>query len=67
MSRSEPVFRKMNDDILCLKDVLKADINLPPDETIYPLFINEAAYYEKDMAFGLTIEKHIPVSAMKIK
>ena len=35
------------------------------DEPLYPFFINEAAYYEKNIAFALAWKKKRPVRVMK--
>ena len=51
----------MNDEILTLKEVLEGkDI----EEPVYPAFINEAAYYEKDLAFWLTLPKLIQLPSI---
>ena len=54
---SDPVFRTVDDKVICLNDLLKAEDQ--PSVEIYPIFVNEAAYYEKDLAFWLTTKEKI--------
>ncbi len=44
LQKGEPIFEKLNGDIIYHQE----------SETLYPVFINEAAYYYKKIAFSLT-------------
>lgn len=58
----DPVFRLFDGTVLLLSDVVKMDIK--EGEVFYPCFVNEAAYYEKDVAFFLTKQTQISVPAL---
>ena len=64
ISSDDPVFRRMNNEVLRLKDVVKPDVL---KETVYPIFVNEAAYYEKDLAFWLVNVTNVELSNLEVK
>lgn len=49
---ADPVFTLFDGTVVLLRDAIPSEIS--EDDTFYPCFINEAAYYEKDVAFVLT-------------
>lgn len=52
LRKGEPAFVKLNGET----------IDYEGDETVYPVFINEAAYYDKKTAFWLTDKRSIDIS-----
>ena len=64
ISPVDPVFRTMNDELLHLKDVVKPDIL---KETVYSVFVNEAAYYEQDLAFWLATSTKVLLSNLGLE
>ncbi|NP_001090428.1 N-acyl-aromatic-L-amino acid amidohydrolase (carboxylate-forming) isoform X1 [Xenopus laevis] len=53
----DPIFQRLNGD----------DILYNGEKLIYPVFINESAYYEKKVAFIATEKKHCFVPALKLQ
>ncbi|KAM9320978.1 N-acyl-aromatic-L-amino acid amidohydrolase (carboxylate-forming)-like [Gastrophryne carolinensis] len=49
------------------KKLCGEDVSYEGDETLYPTFINEAAYYEKKVAFILTEKVNWKVPALKLQ
>uniref|UniRef100_H2Y3S1 Aspartoacylase n=1 Tax=Ciona intestinalis TaxID=7719 RepID=H2Y3S1_CIOIN len=64
VSGSSMVFRTFQGDNVTLEDVVKI-----PDEIkdlVYPVFVNEASYYEKDLAFWLTKKATVALPILKL-
>jgi len=64
LSHHELVFRTSSDKILSLKDVVNTEVLSNP---VYPVFVNEAAYYEKDLAFWLASLKSVMLASLEVK
>mmetsp|Transcript_13079 Transcript_13079/g.20760 ORF Transcript_13079/g.20760 Transcript_13079/m.20760 type:complete len:169 (+) Transcript_13079:101-607(+) len=64
-----PVFHTLSGETLYLDvtklEPIRKEYPLSADETYYPMFINEAAYYEKGVAFYLTQITEREVSFLK--
>ncbi|XP_002127422.4 aspartoacylase-like [Ciona intestinalis] len=64
LTRSSTVFRRFNGDDVTLGDVTD-DVGV--EESVYPMFVNEAAYYEKGIAFHLTNKVRMTLPALKFE
>jgi aspartoacylase len=57
-------FKAIKGKINAFKDFEEREISIEVDEELYPIFINEAAYYSQGLAFTLCRKKVIPVGAI---
>nr|XP_039248664.1 aspartoacylase-like [Styela clava] len=55
LTLNDPVFLSFDGNVLYLKDIIEDSSSGP----FYPAFINEAAYYEKGIAFYLTTQYNV--------
>uniref|UniRef100_H2ZAV1 Aspartoacylase n=1 Tax=Ciona savignyi TaxID=51511 RepID=H2ZAV1_CIOSA len=62
ISGTTNIFQALNGQNLTLADVLKNEYDAGSE--VYPLFINEASYYEKDLAFWLSTKSVIMLPAL---
>uniref|UniRef100_F7BBL3 Aspartoacylase n=1 Tax=Ciona intestinalis TaxID=7719 RepID=F7BBL3_CIOIN len=63
LTRSSKVLRMFNGDDVTLRDVTD-DVGV--EESVYPMFVNEAAYYEKGIAFYLANKTCVTLPTLKL-